>query len=248
MAISDLVVTEDYASLTIHTQDQLNDAMTSIEEHINTQIKLNMEQLALDIFDDTYEFNGDGIATRTNPLVTDYAAIDDDEIITGAWTFDNTVAFSETVTLQNVVNMTGQYRCKAYRDSTNLSIPDSTITVVGMNSESYDVTDMHDNTTNNERITIPSDGAGVYVISAQVNFAASATGVRNVYIYKDGTQIAKSVDNGPVAGSNSIINLSIHDYAAGDSYYDVRVYQSSGGALDVIYGAGETSFSVMKVS
>jgi len=52
-----LDATENYASLTVLTQAQLNEEVASIEDYINTQIRLNLTQLAIDVFTDSYVFS-----------------------------------------------------------------------------------------------------------------------------------------------------------------------------------------------
>lgn len=248
MAIPDLNITEDYAALEVLTQSQLNDAMTSIETYINTDVKPNFEQIGLDVFGASYEFNNDGVQTRTNPLVDDIPFLDDNETITGAWVFSNTVAFSEDVTMQSVVNLTGQYRAKGYRATSNQAIATATITPISLNAESYDVGSMHDNVSNNERLTIPADGTGLYIFSAQATFAASATGTRELYVYKNGSVLVQTINPSPVAGDQCVLTLNFHDVGNGGDYYDARVGQDSGGSLDLVLGQGITYFSCVKVT
>lgn len=248
MAIPDLTVTEDYADLTKLTQDQLNDAMTSIESYCNTNIKLNIEQFALDVFSDTYDFNNDGIQTRATPLVDSIPTLEDNETINGSWTFENTVGFNDTVTATSLVNITGQSRCKAYRSTSSFSIATATITAIEMNAESYDTGSMHDNAVSNTRITIPAAAGGMYLINAQVTFGNSATGRREVHIYKNNALFATVKEFGPDGTENTVLQINAHDNSSGGDYYDVRAYQNTGGALNILSGEAVTFFSMAKVA
>ena len=139
-------------------------------------------------------------------------------------------------------------RCRAYQ-ATAQSIPDSTYTALAFDAENYDVKEMHDNTTNNTRITIPADGSGTYLITANVFFAANATGVRNVRITLNGTTVLASgiaVSTGGTTGT-SVNATTIEQLSAGD-YIEVEAYQDSGAALDTVTGRNRTYVCVHKIS
>ena len=84
MALVNLDITENYAAFEILTEDQLNEAMQSIETFINTNIKLNFQQIAFDVFGNTYEYNNDGVQTVTPSLSEQIAFLNQDEDIEGA--------------------------------------------------------------------------------------------------------------------------------------------------------------------
>lgn len=112
------------------------------------------------------------------------------------------------------------------------SIPDLTQTVIAWNAEDYDTAGMHDNATNNSRITAPV--AGVYAIRAHLVFAGSATGFRDIRVRLNGTtEIAQESRNTVATGGNSTgISLAL-DYplAAGD-YIELRAYHNQGAAIN----------------
>lgn len=116
------------------------------------------------------------------------------------------------------------------------NISSGTITAVSWDSEDFDPDDMHDNSTNPSRITIPSDGAGLYMLGANIMFAADATGRRRVFFRKNGVvrtnheygEISLDHVDGPRIWAAT---ASWIDVAAGNDYYEVFVYQDSGSTL-----------------
>ena len=135
--------------------------------------------------------------------------------------------------------------CRAH-SNTNISIPNSTITTIPLNDEVFDTDTMHDNSVNPSRITIKT--AGKYLITACAGFASNATERRVLFIYKNGdTQISTQSANA-VSASATILNIStIVDLAVND-YVEMRVFQASGGALDVSYLVGYSPYlSVARV-
>lgn len=59
--------------------------------------------------------------------------------------------------------------CRVYNNA-NISIPNATYTALQFNSEDFDTDNMHDNTTNNTRLTCKT--AGIYLITGSVSFMA----------------------------------------------------------------------------
>lgn len=134
------------------------------------------------------------------------------------------------------------------RKTTAQSIPDSTSTEIefGSGTEIYDPLDMHDTSTNNTRITTPSDG--MYHITVGGRFANSTGGSsRILYLNVNGgnvNSVASTIDSsGRWANTDSIT----HELSAND-YVEMSVYQNTGGALD-FGGSSYNSifFSVIKI-
>ena len=157
---------------------------------------------------------------------------------------------TNTLTVPNVnvtglIGSSGQFRCKAYKSAANQSIPDSVFTAVTLDAEAFDVGAMHDNATNNSRITIPSGGDGLYEIVATVTFAANATGTRNISLKKNGTTYFASVQFTGVNITQTNQCIAYASLVAGD-YVEVEVFQSSGGALNVNLSESSTSLILVK--
>lgn len=120
--------------------------------------------------------------------------------------------------------------CRVYKSSIQ-SIPNVTATAIQLNLERYDTDEIHDNVTNNTRLTCKT--AGKYVITAQLRMAANTNGSRTLYINLNGsTIIAMTVELNPTAGDSPMLNITtIYNLAVND-YIEMIVYQNSGGALN----------------
>jgi len=112
------------------------------------------------------------------------------------------------------------------------SIPNATATVLAFNGEKYDTDTIHDNVTNNSRLTCKT--AGKYLIFLNAAFESNNVGYRWYEARVNGvTIIAFSIQNA-VNGLGSTFpvvttyGLSVNDYV------EALVKQNSGGALDII--------------
>ncbi len=114
--------------------------------------------------------------------------------------------------------------------STNPSIANNTLTTVAFNSETYDTDAYHDNSTNNSRITIPVGKTGYYSVTATGQWDINANGRRELYIAKNGTLLASCEVTASAAAYPSPFFTSPLYLTAAD-YLEVKMYQSSGGAL-----------------
>ena len=105
---------------------------------------------------------------------------------------------------------------------------------------------MHDTVTNNSRLT--AIYAGVYQISANVEFAANSTGQRQLEIRLNATTtIAFNELNSSSAGSQRQTATTLYSLAVND-FVEVRVTQNSGGALNVNTAANYSpEFSMTRV-
>lgn len=124
----------------------------------------------------------------------------------------------------------------------NQSIADVTSVKLIFNAESFDYTadyaGMHDNSTNPTRLTVPAGESGVYLIVGTAAFSANATGIRNLEILVDNaTQAATFTSDNAGAGFATQIQTTAIYYLAAGSYVELRAYQNSGGALNVLSGA-----------
>jgi hypothetical protein len=125
------------------------------------------------------------------------------------------------------------------------SVPDLTQTVINWNAEDYDNASMHDNVTNNGRLTAPV--AGVYAIKCHLAFAASATGFRDMRFRLNGTTEFAWTAVGPPSGGNAVLALATdYSLAAGD-YVEVRAYHNIGAANNVGGAGALAAFSMHRV-
>jgi hypothetical protein len=118
------------------------------------------------------------------------------------------------------------------RRTSTLSINNTTHTAVAFTAEDFDTDTMHDNATNNTRITFTT--AGKYIIIANVSWASNATGIRQIRIRKNGTDDF-DLDARTLVVPHSGLGIAqevvtIMSVSATD-YIELMVYQDSGGAL-----------------
>lgn len=107
------------------------------------------------------------------------------------------------------------------------NVPQSTDTRVDLAAEDYDTNAMHDNVTNNSRVTVKR--AGKYLVKAHIVYDVTlATGnVIYTFLFKNGTEI-KRVAKGPTAtaAANDIVVLEVLDLVAND-YLEVFAHSSN---------------------
>jgi hypothetical protein len=154
------------------------------------------------------------------------------------------------ITYGGVASFLGQPRARVFRSTATQSIPDATDTEVAFDGETTDVGAMHDNVTNNSRLTVPVGGDGTYILSCGIEFAADATGFRHVRFLKNGATLL-ALNTHPNLGASDVVRPSLTtaaDLVAGD-FVEVQVYQNSGGALDINgTNAYTTWFTATKVN
>jgi hypothetical protein len=116
--------------------------------------------------------------------------------------------------------------------TTDQSISNNLSATLDLDTELYDTADMHDNATDNNRLTAPV--AGIYEVSAHVRWTANTSGYRqlDLYRYPGGGGSAALVAEDFAPGST----LTVQDVttpvklAQGD-YVRVLLYQNSGTSL-----------------
>jgi len=158
-----------------------------------------------------------------------------------------TVAVGDKITaslwnddVRNAVNfLISPPRVKVYKTA-NQSVANSTWAAVAWTAETFDTDTMHDNTTNNTRITFTT--AGTYQIVFNVFWAANTTGSRYVTIEKNGTTTqgsgtvlldGLSVPASTASGTSFGQSITfIEEFAAAD-WINLFVFQTSGGALNL---------------
>lgn len=129
----------------------------------------------------------------------------------------------------------------------NQSIATGTLTALSFNSEMIDTNSLHSTITNTSRITVFPGGAGLWHVGYSVRWATNGTGYRVATVLKNGStstyyaySLLPGTSAGPITQTGSdIIRLLDNDYV------EVRVEQTSGGALNVEgdnVAAGLTTF------
>jgi len=160
---------------------------------------------------------GIDVATVSNDIVISLS----DEVFTSALKtkLDGIEALAEVNPLD--------ISCKIIKTS-DQSISNNTMTTINWNSELYDTDGMHDNSTNNSRITIKT--AGKYSILAQSEWGANSGGFRFLEIIKNGVDSIARVRH--LAENASEHNISFVGEFAVNDYIELIVFQDTGGNLD----------------
>lgn len=124
-------------------------------------------------------------------------------------------------------------RCRAVRTSP-LSIASGTDTDVTFTAaDSYDTGAMHDPASSPERITVPTGGGGVYLVTAYAEIA-NAAGTRYDYSLKvNGASVLALENHIPSTGHPSSSNLATQINLVATDYLTLVVNQISGGALNL---------------
>jgi hypothetical protein len=118
-------------------------------------------------------------------------------------------------------------------NSADISIPNATVTNLTFNSERYDTDAFHSTSTNTGRLTVPTGKAGYYSIFGHVQVASSGSGTLRLiqFVVNNTTDIAEMTNLVP--GNNSKMAMTTTWYLADGDYVELRVYQDSGGSLNV---------------
>lgn len=146
-----------------------------------------------------------------------------------------TAALLNTHLRDNISFVANPPACRAYHN-VNVSMANSAETVVSLNSERWDTDAMHSTVTNNNRIMVNT--SGLYLVTFNFKFAASATGERMGRIrWTSGVStivIGEEWDNSPSGGQPMATAIATVYKAAVADYFDTSVFQTSGGALNLL--------------
>ena len=129
--------------------------------------------------------------------------------------------------------------CILYDSGGTQSISTGTWTAVTFDSESVDTDSYHSTSSNTSRVTVPTGKAGKYRLTYNNQWPPNGTGVRTLNIYKNGSSSLYCPEQ--IGNSSYYIGTSLTftiTAAVGD-YFEVYVYQTSGGSLNVFKRATE---------
>lgn len=147
--------------------------------------------------------------------------------------YDDSATALRKMTKSNLVaglSQTSPKRARVYKDA-NQSVNSGVNTTITFNQETFDNDSMHDNVTNNSRITATT--AGLYLLKAQVAFASNATGVREIFFMKNGSLALASAYQPALNGDRTVLQITTLVEAAATDYFEVQANQGSGGALNI---------------
>lgn len=126
------------------------------------------------------------------------------------------------------------------------SVASSVGTNLAFNSERFDTNAMHDNVTNNTRLTAKT--AGKYLVVGSVYWENNSIGIRGLSIVKNGAIIIAqamqpAIDAYCSQTISTIINMSVNDYV------ELQAFQNSGISLNVTSTASYSpEFSMVKIA
>ena len=193
---------------------------------LNQQLRDNMNAIWI------YTTKGDISIAKSSTIV--------DRLAVGS---DNQVLMAEAAQTLGLKYKTIAAAAKLAR-ATNQSISDSTFTAIQFTSETYDLGDLADIGADNTRFTIPASFAGYYSLSGYAKFAASgatSSGRREIQFYKNGADQLETDTRDDVVDNSAVdVAISADLSLAATDYIEVRVLQSTGGALNIT----KASFSI----
>lgn len=190
-----------------------------------------------------------GTVTITNDMATKIDAKGDLILGTGADTYDRlAVGTNGQVLTADSTAATGVkwaaasgapafVGCAAMRTSGTQNVANTTYTAVTLPSEDFDTDGFHDTTTNTSRLTIPTGKDGKYNFELAVGWGAQITTSFYLTIRKNGTAVALGLDSGTLLALYTKVDYasaSVTLSAVAGDYFEFFVYQSSGGAKDII--------------
>ena len=139
-------------------------------------------------------------------------------------------------TLDNIAAQQKTHQGCLVTNGSNQSTTNNVALTLAYTAETYDTGAFHDNSVNNDRITIPT-GSGITKVRlwAYLYFAANVTGSRRISILKNGADFyLQNTMAVTTAGSATYLIMSTPIVTVAETdYFGVTAYQDSGGALNV---------------
>jgi hypothetical protein len=135
---------------------------------------------------------------------------------------------------------------QANRNSGTQSISNNTYTAITFPSEGWDTDGFHDTSSNTSRITIPAGKGGKYQFTFMGNFNSNVTTSLYTSFYKNGSALTgEGLDSAGTlynerGNADSFIGAITVDAVATD-YFEIYVYQDSGGTTKTISSARLTA-------
>ncbi len=143
-----------------------------------------------------------------------------------------TAASGEALGLKWAAPAGGFVGCSLFDTNATQSIANGTNTALTWDSESFDTDGFHSTSSNTSRITIPSGKGGKYLFTGATFYAANATGVRVLKLFKNGNELFESNFNKGDGTNFTALNISaLIDLVATD-YIELVTLQNSGGNLN----------------
>lgn len=131
-------------------------------------------------------------------------------------------------------------------NSTSQTLTSGTEAALAFDSADYDGSGLHNDVTNNTRVTIPAGLAGVFTVKGRVKFTSAFAGTVHVRVYKNGSLVTENTASGSDLSSGNEyheacadLNLAVTDYVE----IKVLVELAAGsGTIATAGGTGNTQF------
>lgn len=141
--------------------------------------------------------------------------------------------------------------CLTYKTG-NQSLSNANQTYISFDAEVYDTNGIHDNSTNNGRLTVPSGNGGYWFIYALGSYDTSSGGGNrmNSFIVNRTTEFGTYAVLTPVNGGQrqEVLSFAVRNLSAGD-YVELLCAQYSGGTINLNGGNENNSrFGMYRLS
>jgi hypothetical protein len=141
--------------------------------------------------------------------------------------------------------------CLTYKTG-NQSLSNANQTYISFDAEVYDTNGIHDNSTNNGRLTVPSGNGGYWFIYALGSYDTSSGGGNrmNSFIVNRTSEFGTYAVLTPVSGAQrqEVLSFAVRNLSAGD-YVELLAAQYSGSAINLLGGSENVSrFGMYRLS
>lgn len=145
-------------------------------------------------------------------------------------------------------SVTDAPHCRVYNSTTFSLTSGAAAAAVTFDSERTDVGGCHSTSVNTSRLTVPSGGAGFYIVGGHLAIAASSGGTyRTVGIRVNGTTVIAQQTLAPLSASVDVrCSITTAYQLAAADYVEIIAAQDSGGALNVLAASAYTPEFWMK--
>ena len=132
--------------------------------------------------------------------------------------------------------------CARVYPSGSTSLTNGVTILIPWDTENFDTDSYHDNSTNNSRLTIPSDGYYRLGASFRINSGGTAGITFVIRLLKNNAQLFLSERRIDSAGFDQSFSIDMLDLASTNDYYEIDIRQASGGNWTLYGGTGFVSF------
>lgn len=121
--------------------------------------------------------------------------------------------------------------CRVFHNTAQSILTGNAASTLSFNSERWDTNGIHDNSTNNSRLTCRT--AGDYLIGVNVTFASNNTGSRLVRIRLNAATVLAQIVQPAAPDLSTVLQLTAYYPLAVNDYVEAEVAQTSGVSLNI---------------